>query len=658
MHMLKAKWIAAVPVLSMILACGSGDSAPAAEDGDGADDSFVVDGKTDIAGIAEGTAEACGVLRVANDSTFEELDKAVGLASNAAQNIAAVRAGADGVMKTADDGYFDSLAELDAVKYVGPKSFSKMAGHASGNGWTCKEVELQVLSISDLHGQLDPVSTAAGKVGGVAALSSYFTADRVANPRTLTLSAGDSFGASPPLAAFFQEKPVIEAMNLMRFDVEAPGNHSFDQGAAALRSLIEMASFPFVSANLAKVQDTMTCDSRPDKQCIAPFQLLWVGGVKVAVVGLMTTELPELVKPGALGSIEVLDPVAPALAAREKAAGMGAQVFVALTHIGGVAGATPEAAPTGPLLDLAQQLAGFDLIIGGHTHVALNTQVNGITVVENPSQGQSYSRAQLKFDFATRSVTSRSAQSVQPLSDNVTPDQAIVDLLAPYRTLVSQALDAKIGVASGLFERGNNVERLKEVPLGDLLADAIRARYATQIGWINGGGIRASLPSSYAPADSSLRRLAEGTTGPYDLVVGDVFAVLPFANDAATCTVTGAQLYAMAEHGVDALPAPKGYFPQVSGIKITFDSKAAVGSRIKSIVLEDQAQTPVQKNDTSYSLATVDFVLSGGDGYNMLIGVPGDVREKLTDAVVEHIKAAGTIIPETKGRLVDIAATP
>ena len=643
-------------VLSGLAGCGSSsdsDSDPVKEDG--ADDDFLVDGKADVAGIAEGSAEACGVLSVVNDATLDELDHDVPLSLTAAKNIAAYRAGSDGVVGTWDDGYFDSLGELDAVKYVGPATFSKLVAYAKKHGKTCTEVDLQFLSVSDFHGQLDPVSVPnVGRVGGAAALRSYFVADRVANPKSLLLSAGDSFGASPPLAAFFEEKPVIEVMNLMGFDVEAPGNHSFDRGAAALQELIKIARFPFVSANLTGVAGAMTCETKPAKLCISPYQTFWVGGVKVAVVGLMTDELPTLVKPGALASVEVVDPVAPALEARTKAAAEGATVFVALAHIGGTPG-VEGAPPTGPLAQLASSLVGFDMIVGGHTHSAINATIGDVLVVENPSQGTAYSRATLKYDFAARSVVARAAEMITPLTDNVTPDAAVTDLLSPYRAEVAAALDTPIGIAQGTFERGNNVERLQEVPLGNLLSDALRARYQTDLALVNGGGLRSPLPSTYAPADLLLRRPAQGYQSgpPFDLVVGDVFAVLPFVNDAAILTVSGTQVWAMAEHGLGALPAAKGSFPQISGFKVTFDSTAPAGNRVQSIVLEDE--TPIQKNDTSYSLATSDFLYLGGDGYSMLLDAEGAVADRLTDVLADYIRSTGTITPEIKGRLVDVA---
>jgi 5'-nucleotidase len=95
-------------------------------------------------------------------------------------------------------------------------------------------VELQILNVSDFHGQLDPLSVSGVSVGGAAALSAYWQADRQANPNTLLLTAGDAVGASPPLSSFFDDEPTIRFMNYAGFTADTFGNHNFDGGLAHL----------------------------------------------------------------------------------------------------------------------------------------------------------------------------------------------------------------------------------------------------------------------------------------------------------------------------------------------------------------------------------------------------------------------------------------
>lgn len=183
-------------------------------------------------------------------------------------------------------------------------------------------VELQFLTVSDWHAQLDPLSVSGvGNVGGAAVLSAYFSADRLANPNTLTLTAGDAYGASPPLSTFFDEEPAVLAMNLMGFDADTFGNHNFDKGTAFLQHLIDLANFSYVSANLKNVEENLTG--------VEAFKIFEVGGVKIAVIGITNPEAPTLVFPGSFGTIEVTDPVPAANRARARARQAGAKVLVA-----------------------------------------------------------------------------------------------------------------------------------------------------------------------------------------------------------------------------------------------------------------------------------------------------------------------------------------
>ena len=81
--------------------------------------------------------------------------------------------------------------------------------------------ELQVLTVSDWHAQLDPLFVfGEGTFGGAAELSAYFDQERANNGSTLTLAAGDAYGASPPLSNFFNEEPAVRAMRMMGFDLD------------------------------------------------------------------------------------------------------------------------------------------------------------------------------------------------------------------------------------------------------------------------------------------------------------------------------------------------------------------------------------------------------------------------------------------------------
>jgi len=482
-------------------------------------------------------------------------------------------------------------------------------------------------------------------------LSAYFKQDRAANPNTLTVTAGDAYGASPPLASFFGEQPAVDAMNLMGFDADTFGNHNFDRGIAPLQGLINRAKFAYVSANLSNLDANLTN--------VKPYKVFTVGGVKVAVVGITNPEARDLVAPTALGSLQITDPVAAAEKARLLARAEGAQVLVALTHLGVTSLDSVTQAPSGPLIDFATKVTGYDVIFGDHTNVQYSGTFNKALVVENLSKGASYARVQLTFDRNNNTVLKNTNTFVIPKTSAVTPDPAVVAQLAPYRAQLASQLDTRLGVATDLFPRANNNERLGEVALGDLVADAVRSRYGTQLAVVNGGTLRSPLPSSYLPQDTTLRRPAAGYRAgpPYDVVAGDVYSVLPFGNSVVTRTVTGTQLYAALENSVSSLPGSNGRFLQISGFSYRYDVSKPVGSRVVSVILDGGA--PIVKDAVTYTLALPDFTNAGGDGYTMLADGQGTSRELDAQVVLEAIKAQGTITPNPKlGQRIQAVTVP
>jgi 5'-nucleotidase len=512
------------------------------------------------------------------------------------------------------------------------------AASASNDKAAAKEaVDLQILQVSDWHAQLDPLNG----VGGAAALSTYFNQDRAAQPNTLTLTAGDAYGASPPLSSFFDERPAVEAMNLMGFDADTFGNHNFDRGIVHLQSMIDLAEFQYVSANLKNVDDNLTG--------VKPFEIFDRNGLKVAVIGITNPEAPTLVFPGNFGTIEVTDPVQAANQARAQARKAGANFFVVITHMGVTHFENGEA--RGPLIDFANAVGGFNVILGDHTDVQYEGVHNNQLVVENRSKGVTYSRLNLSVDPRNGRVLSRSVQFVSPVAEAVTPDPAIVSMLAPYRQALAEAFDEVIGEATDLFPRGNNIERLGEVAIGNLVADSMREAYGTDVAFTNGGGIRSPIPSSYLPQDTSLRRTTPGYAlgPPYDVVIGDVFSVLPFGNIVITREVTGAQLHQVLEHGVAVMPGASGRFPQISGFKFTYDVARPAGSRVVEVTLDDG--TAVLPDSTVYTLATNDFVNAGGDGYTMLADGLGTTRDVMANVLLDYIREQGTISPVIEGRI-------
>ncbi len=515
-------------------------------------------------------------------------------------------------------------------------------------------ISIQILNVSDWHGQLDPVSiTGVGNVGGAAAISTYWQADRLANPNTLTLTAGDAVGATPPLSTAFNDEPAILAMNLMGIQVDTFGNHNFDHGIARLQSQIELADFPYVSANLANRDANLSG--------VQDFQIFTVGGVKIGVIGITNPEAPGLVFPGSFGTIVPSDPVAAALRARNAAKDAGAEIIMVITHMG-VTGFT-NGAPFGPLIDFANAVnkpnnVKIDIIVGDHTDVQYSGTINGALVYENKSKGVTYAKASITVDGGNHRILSKSVQIVTPLSSAVTPDPAIVALLAPYRVALAPILNVQVGVSSVPVFRtdscGNTAGRTCESLVGDLTTDALRSTYGAEFAITNSGGLRAAL--TCPTADLTGDFCPAFTPPPFPITRGQVNGVLPFGNVVVTLSVNGAELKAMLENGVSRMPAVDGRFPQVSGLCFTYDISAPVGSRVVSAVRQasDGSCTGAAVDltaATTYAIAENDFMASGGDGYPNLASrmVSRDIMDQV---LADYITASSPISPALQGRIV------
>jgi len=553
-------------------------------------------------------------------------------------------------------------------------------------------VTIQILNVSDWHGQLDAMGNPPN-LGSAWSIASRWQEDRASYP-TLTLTAGDDFGATPPLAGFFNEAPAVLGERMMGVQVNTLGNHNFDRSLAHLQSMIDLAAAPtdaahpgapfrYISANLKNVSANLSG--------VDPIAYFKVGGAKVAVIGITNEEAPGLVAPGNFGTIQVTDGVAAANKFAGIARNAGANAVVVITHKG-FRGFDANGVAFGEVVDFTKGLdpALVDVVFGDHTDIQYQTSINGILVHEARSKGASYVKTLLQVQPSKGGrVLSKSASFVVPTAPVLTPaqlvaaqcpdptlpaparycDPAILSVLAPYRTDLAVQLDVKVATATDLFVRGGNIERRQEVPLGDLIAEGMLWFQGTDIALMNGGGIRAPMPSSYAPLNSALVR--PPAAAPWDLVLGDVYSVLPFTNTVLRRTVTGAQLWAALENGVSQInPADgtggDGRFPQIAGFRFEFDyakpsgctgtdaTRVCVPSRVYKVTKAD-GTTPILPDGTVYTMATINFLNQGGDSYRMLLDGQTGENEVLDAAVMQqyldHIGPLPVLTPTTDGRI-------
>ena len=525
---------------------------------------------------------------------------------------------------------------------------------------------VQVLQLSDLHGAIEASTSNIG----AAVLASAFAKDRQNSAATITVSSGDNIGAAPPISTEFEEISTIEAMNSMKFDASTFGNHEHDRNLEHVQKVIGASDFQWVSSNYG---DSSLAELKSGTKAAKSYTIIERGGVKIGIVGSNTETTIEQVFPGNLDytdaagvkrTIEIqagVDGINAAIVAAKQA---GADLVVAVIHqgwsenVGGLA--------TGVLNDMVTKIKGAAAIYGGHSHQSFSASVPGklktyaTLVGQVVNNGQEYTRSQICVDTGSGKIIGSSIETIKKAAvASVTADVDTAAIVKKYKDQMSTKLDVKIGSVSGTFpiDGTPRVQRSGENPMGNYIADLLRAKYKTDFALTNGGGIRDSFPAkNYVPVDPKLVRTG---TGPLDVTLGDALTVYPFGNQVATTIVTGENLWKALENGVGGNYGVEGRFPQISGFKFTFDPTKAAGSRIVSVTKNDG--TEIAKDQTVYTLTTLDYIIYGGDLYvNVFSPSKAKVMGALLDIFVDALKAdlaAGVVtqVPALDGRIKKVA---
>ena len=525
--------------------------------------------------------------------------------------------------------------------------------------------EATILYISDYHGQLTPVTQAADTLGpsyalgGAAYLRPWFDTYRaeamggLRGGNHITLTGGDSVGATPPISTFFGDKPTMKVLNMLGVSADTLGNHNFDRGSAYLRTtLIPLAKFPYLSAN------TVFKSNGKLPASWSASRIFSFRGFKVGVVGYTLPELATLIFPGYLDPFKVTNPKTAinAEAARLRVGGKVSAV-IAVGHIGG--DGTDVTNPTGALVNLADGLKGVDAIMGGHTHTQyIAYRPKGILVAESPNAGYRFTRVRLTVNASTQKAIYKTADFHKPWNLGVTPNPAIQAYIDELNTQLAPIFNTVIGSSTVKIPRadacGRSDGRLCESLIGDLSTDALRKTYNTDFAITNSGGLRADLtcPSPDVAGDFC----PAFTPPPYPITRGSVLGVLPFGNVVFTVSINGAELKTFLENGVSSMPAANGKFPQVSGLCFTYDVALPAGSRVLSAVRQAAdgkcTGAPVDLTAAStYKIAENDFMATGGDGYPNVYA-RGTTQNLMDQVLADYITANTPVSPAIQGRIV------
>ncbi len=521
-------------------------------------------------------------------------------------------------------------------------------------------VHVKIVAINDFHGQLEspgslrnvPATSALPNppttpAGGVDWIAGYIAGLRNKNLYTTVVSAGDLIGASPLVSALFHDEGTIETMNRAGLDMNAVGNHEFDEGKDELLRMqkggchpvdenscqgdqvgtpvpFEGANFKFLAANVV--------ESATGKTLFPSFAIKSYGGVKVAFIGLTLKATPSIVTPTGVAGLEFKDEAVTINALIPKLYKKGAKAIIVLIHQGGTI-PVAQAISTinscdgnlagSPIKTIVNQLSNsVDLVISGHTHQAYNCLIatrdesHLIPVTSANAQGRVFTDIDMVIDANSGKVRSVNPVNVAVDRTNsaITPDADIKLIVDNYKRLVQPIANRVIGSITETLSRTANAAG--ESALGDVIADAqLDATKAPGFGdavvaFMNPGGIRADLIFASSSAGE----------GDGNVTFGEAFTVQPFGNSLVTLTLTGAQIEELLEQQFTGCPNAQPFNRILSvseGFTYEWDSLGAAcdkinpaGIKINGVIVDPLA---------TYRVTINSFLADGGDNFKVLV---------------------------------------
>jgi DNA-binding beta-propeller fold protein YncE len=307
----------------------------------------------------------------------------------------------------------------------------------------------------------------------------------------------------------------------------------------------------------------------------------------------------------------------------------GINKIIAITHLG-----------WDKDIALAHKVEGIDIIVGGHSDTVPDpypTVIKGdepVIVVQAGGRGEYLGRFDLVFD-ADGVIQSYSGELLEVEMFDKDPEYAAK--LAEYHEAIEGLMETVVGETLVDLDGERAHVRTRETNLGNLITDAMLAKAScvnATIAIQNGGGIRASIPTG-------------------NITLGTLMELQPFGNYLVVFNLRGEQIIAALENGVSKVEEVSGRFPQVAGLRYTWDQSKNQEARIISVEVKtadgDQQIDPL----ASYRIVTNNFLFSGGDGYTMFQNGTDLVLLGFVDYEVlrEYIEEHSPVAPEVEGRI-------
>lgn len=509
---------------------------------------------------------------------------------------------------------------------------------AISGGMAAADYSLTILHTNDFHARFEPISkydsgcgaedNAEGKCfGGSARLVTAVAEARARSNNSILVDGGDQFQGTL-YYTYYKGALAAEMMNKLGYDGMTVGNHEFDDGPEVLRGFMDAVNFPVLMSNADVSAEPLLHEK------LAKSTVIERGGEKLGLIGLTPQDTDELASPGP--NITFSDPATAVQGEVDKLTEMGVNKIIVLSHSGYVVDQ-----------DVAANTTGVDVIVGGHSNTYLsNTNEDAVgaypTMVGETAIVQAYAYGkflgELNVTFNDAGEITEAVGEPLVMDGTVGEDEATVARITEAAIPLQEIRNKVVASAADLIDGDRAVCRVQECAMGNLVADAMLARVkdqGVQIAIANSGGLRSSIDAG-------------------EVTMGEVLTVLPFQNTLSTFQVSGQTVIDALENGVSQVEEVKGRFPQVAGLKFTFDLAVAPNEgRIQEVMVADGDNFVAIDPAKMYNLVSNNYVRGGGDGYKMFRSAANayDFGPDVADVLAEYMAAQGPVAPYTDGRI-------
>ncbi|AWB43234.1 bifunctional metallophosphatase/5'-nucleotidase [Paenibacillus sp. CAA11] len=516
-------------------------------------------------------------------------------------------------------------------------------------------LKIVILETSDVHGFIVPYSYADGTKldSGLARLAEVIRKERELakeeeGAEVLLIDNGDCLQGSP--LTYYQAKvddslpsAVLECMNYLRYDAAVPGNHEFNFGLDYLRRARAGSKFPWLSANIISERTGEPWFGTPYR--------IWelAGGVRVALLGLTTSYIPNWEQAEHIAGIQFDDPVetarrwVPYLRQQEEAD------LVIVSYHGGLERDPESGEPTEPQTGenrgyaLCTEVPGIDVLLTGHQHRLLEgLEISGVSVVQPSSEGKYLGKVTVTLHKQHGVWMVVRKQSELRSCEDQAADFEILGRVAPAEEALQEWLDQPIGEVRGEMQ----------------IADTALARREKHpfVEWLNKVQLEVSGAELSCTSLFDEQAAGFGST----ITMRDIITNYKYPNTLRVLKLCGADIKAALERSAayftldpegNIVVNPEFLYPKPQhfnydmweGIEYVLDISRPLGERVTRLLRNGVPMKPEEE----FNVVMNNYRAGGGGDYFMFRDKPvvRDIPADMVEVLADYVRKTGVIDP-------------